>query len=362
MIGLDDVKQLLAQADEHTLSLYLAVDPALQENQATIPAWRIWLKNALKGVEKDLTDVQRPHWNNIRSRLEPFFDTYAPESKGLALFYGPTLEAVHPLPVPVENAIAFGKPHIAPLIWTIDEYEPYLIVMVDTEKAQFIRAYLGSAGQQDTMTLELDTSDWREKTLMPPAFRRNVAAGGVTHGDQREAFEDRVDEWVGRFYRDVATRIAELAQEQGIERFVIAGSEESAHAVQKLLPEKLVKGVVDVQGIPMRYAPHEALRQILPAALEDERRREMELVEQIVNLAKAGGRGALGKEAVLHALEQQRVELLVVPWPLPDGDGAVADLPLRMMEAGGAMELVHGEAADRVKAEGGLAARLYYAL
>ncbi len=362
MIGLDDVKQLLAQADEYTLTLYLAVDPADQENQATTPAWRIWLKNALKAVEKDLTDTQRGHWNGIRSRLDTFFDTYAPAGKGLVLFYGPKLEEVYNLPIPVENGIAFGKPFIAPLVWAIDEYEPYLVVMVDTEKAHFIRAYLGSAGQQDTMSLELDTSDWREKTLMPPAFRRNVAAGGITHGDQREAFEDRVDEWVGRFYRDVATRIAELAQEQGIERFVIAGSEESAHAVQKLLPEKLTKGVVDVQGIPMRYAPHEVLKQILPAALEYERRHELELVEQVVNLAKAGGRGAVGKEAVLHALEQQRVELLVVPWPLPDGDGVLADLPLQMMETGGAMEMVHGDAAERVKAEGGLAARLYYAL
>lgn len=361
MIGLDDVKQLLAQADDHTLSLYLAVDPALQENQATIPAWRIWLKNALKGVEKDLGDTQRDNWNTIRSRLDTFLDTYVPDSKGLALFYGPKLDQVHPLPVPVENRIAFGKPLIAPLVWAIDEYQPYLVVMVDTEKASFIKAYLGRAGQQDTMTLEMDTSDWREKTLMPPSFRRNAAAG-VTHGDQRERFEDRVEEWVGRFYKDVAERIVELAQEQGIERIVIGGNEESAHAVHKLLPEKLTKAVVDVQGIPMRYTPHEVLSQILPTALDHEREHEMNLVEQVVNLAKAGGRGALGKEAVLHALEQQRVELLIVPWPLPDGDGLMTELPMRAMESGCAIEMVHGEAAERVKAEGGLAARLYYAL
>lgn len=360
MIGLDDVKQLLTQADDHTLTLYLAVDPAIQENQATIPAWRIWLKNALKGIEKDLGDTQREAWNSIRARLDTLLDTYAPDSKGLALFYGPNLEETYPLPLPIQNRAAFGKPAIAPLLWAIDEYEPYLVVMVDTEKANFIRAYLGSAGQRDTMTLEIDTSDWPEKSLMVTNFGRGGTS--VTHGDQHELFEDRIEEWVGRFYRDVAERIGELVQKQGIERIIIAGNEEAAHAVQKLLPEKLAKVVVDVQGIPMRYTPHEVLSQILPTALDYERDYEMNLVEQVVNLAKAGGRGALGKEAVLAALEQQRVELLIVPWPMPDGDGLMTELPLRVMESAANMELVHGEAAERVKAEGGLAARLYYAL
>lgn len=362
MIGLNDVKQLLTQADDFTLTLYLSVDPAIRENQASTPAWKIWMKNALKSVEKDLNENQRAVWEDIRIRLDTFFDTYAPESKGLAMFYGPDMEEVYPLAMPIDNQIAFGKPLVAPLIWAIDEYEPYLVVLVDTEKAHFIRAYLGSAGQQDTISLELDTSDWREKTLMPPAFRNSATVGGVTHGDQREAFEDRVDEWVTRFYREVAERTDELTREQEIERIVIAGSEESAHAVQKLLPEKLAKRVVDVQAIPMRYAVHEVLKQILPTALDYERNHEMELVEQVINMAKAGGRGALGKEAVLHALDQQRVELLIIPWPLPDGDGVLSELPLRIMESGGAMELVHGEAAERIKAEGGLAARLYYAL
>jgi hypothetical protein len=38
------------------------------------------------------------------------------------------------------------------------------------------------------------------------------------------------------------------------------------------------------------------------------------------------------------------------------------ELPLRAFASGGTVELVHEEAADRLKQEGGLAARLYYAL
>ena len=57
----------------------------------------------------------------------------------------------------------------------------------------------------------------------------------------------------------------------------------------------------------------------------------------------------------------QRVELLVMPYPMDDADLA-AELPLHTFASGGSVELVHGEAADRLNQEGGLAARLYYAL
>jgi hypothetical protein len=358
MIGLNDVKQLLSQANDQTLSLYLGVDPAAQENQATIPAWKIWLKNALKSIEKDVTENQHPAWEDIRARLDTFLDTYAADSKALALFYGPTIDVVHPLPLPVQNQATFGKPMIGPLLWAIDEYEPYLVVLVDNEKASFVTAHLGSADQQDSMQFDLDTSDWFTRTVRSSGGSTSTLPNAPT----REDFEQRVEAHLDRFLEDVARHAQEMAQKQGAGRIVLGGNEEVAHKLLKELPEKAQQMVIGVMSIPMRATPHEVLEQILPAVLDYERQREMELVEQVVNLAKAGGRGAIGKESVMHALDQQRVELLIIPWPMPDGDGLMSELPLRIMESGGAMELVHGAAAERVKAEGGLAARLYYAL
>lgn len=357
MIGPGDVKQLLTQADDHTLSLYLLVDPSVRENQASPPAWRIWLKNALKTAERDLQEPQRAAWPGIRERMEALLQTYAPDAKSLALFFGVDWETVYRLPVPVENRLMFGQPLLTPLLWVIDEYEPYLVTMVDAEKAHFITAYLGSAGHQDTLTLEIDTDDWREKTMRATS----AAADKLVQRSARDDFEDRVEVHTERFYREVAGRIEEMMQAHKIGRLVIGGSEEAAHDVRRLLPEKAAKSVVDVQPIPMRSTPNEVLNHILPKALEYERQQEMALVEAIINQAKGGGRGALGREAVLAALDQQRVELVVAPWPLNDAE-LMAQLPLRALEANATLELVHGEAAARLKAEGGLAARLYYAV
>jgi hypothetical protein len=353
MIQLNDVKHLLEQSDDRTLTLYLTVDPAARENQATTPAWRIWLKDALKMIE----DRQNgdANWPAIRARVEAYFADYQPNSKSLALFTGPDFQQVYELPIPVENEVAFGRPPVAPLLWVMDEYQVYLIVMVDQQRAYFYTAYLGEVGFQRDMSLELDTDDWRRKTGSQPS----TATPSLGRGSSEDDFVDRVEENVRRFYRDVVEQIKTFVETQGIQRLVLGGSEQSAHVVRDLLPEALSKMVVDVLPIPMRCNVQEIMERVQPRALEYERADELALVDQVMNLAKAGGRGALGREAVMQALEQQRVELLLAPWPLDD---ALKDLPARVFASGGSIELVHGEAAERLNAEGGLGARLYYAL
>jgi hypothetical protein len=355
MIQLDDVKQLLSQTGDQTLTLYLTVDPAARENQAATPAWRIWLKDALKGIEDGLNGDGA--WPDIRERVESYFADYQPNSKSLALFAGPDFQQVYELPVAVENQATFGAMPVAPLLWVMDEYQNYLIVMVDQQRAFFYTAYLGEIGFQQDMKLELDTDDWREKTGAPPS----TSVSSLGRGSSQDDYEDRVEENVRRFYRQVGEQIADFVTRQGIKRVVLGGSEQSAYAVRDLLPEHLAKAVVDVLPIPMRCNVKEIMERVQPRALDYERETETALVEEVIGLAKAGGRGALGREAVMQALDMQRVEVLVAPWPVADSD-SFKEIPARVFASGGSVELVHGEAAERLQAEGGLAARLYYAL
>ncbi len=357
MFYIETIKQLLTDGDDHTLSLYLNVNPGYQENQARTPAWRIALKNALRDIEAKLTNDQKTRWANIEQRVSSFFADYPVTSKGLALFVGETSLWEFPLPLPVENQAYFGRPFVMPLLWAIDEYEHYLVLMVDKEKAHFLIAYLGSAVQEDTLTLALDTSDWREKTLMPATSYGR----GLNQGQHVDQFEDRVDEQIERFYRQVVQRAQELSQSHPFDRIILAGSEQSAHAVQRLMPDALAQRVIGVLAVPMHLPPHEVLAQVLPSALEYERQEESRLVEQVIDLAKSGGRGALGRQPVLSALAEGRVELLLVPHRLTDDD-LKTDLTTRILEAGGKLEIVHGDAAARLQEEGELAARLYYSV
>ncbi len=103
------------------------------------------------------------------------------------------------------------------------------------------------------------------------------------------------------------------------------------------------------------------MRLALPAALEVERQQETELVDEIVDLAKSGNRGALGVPAIMACLARKQVELLDLPWPLETPE-LRDELPLAALAAGAKIELVSGPAAAQVQAEGGAIARLFYAM
>lgn len=354
MIGLDDVKQLLQRTQDQTLTVYLNVDPGARENQTSPPAWRIWLRDALKTIEQSRN--ANGAWRGIRARAESYLTTYRPSSKGLAMFIGPGFQQVYELPIPVENRADYGKPPVTPLLWAIDEYESYLIVMVDREQAHFYTAYLGEVGFQGDMQLELDTTSWREKSGAQPS----TGTPNLGRGSSTDQFDHRFDEGVRAFHRQVAEQINRFVERHGKRRVVLGGDEEAAQALREILSEQAAEAVVEALSIPMRFSAHEIMQRVQPRALAYERRAELALVEQVIDLAKAGDRGALGREAVTQAVERGRVELLLAPWPADDHD-LLGGLVERVLAANGAIELVHGGAADRLNAEGGLGARLYYA-
>lgn len=363
MINLDDVKQMLAEADERTLTLYLNVDNALEENQAVQPAWKIWLKDTLRRLgdqHRKGTDDAQNTWRSIQQRLDEYLQGYKPDSRGLVLFIGPSFMRAIELPLNFENQYFFGKPAVAPLLWELDEHEPYLIALVDQEKARFFLAQLGTIGFEESVELNIEDYDWVERTTMhaPGPGIDNAAVHG---GTGREDFQKMIDEHLNRFYRETAERIGKLCDKHGTSRIILGGVEESAHAVENFMSDATRKRVIDIAPIPLRSTLAQMNEIAQQRALEFERAEELELVNQVIDFAKSGGRGALGPKAVMEALEMQRVELLIMPWPMDDANLA-AELPLRAFASGGSVELVHGEAADRLKQEGGLAARLYYAL
>lgn len=362
MFNLSDVKDLLYEGEgQDVLSLYLHVDNAVPENQASNPAWRIWLKQHLRSVDHRLAEEKHETWDSIRARAEEYFQHYAPSSKGVVAFFGPDWEQVYTLPVPVENQSAFGRPLVSPLLWALDEYELYLVVQVDQEEAHFYESYLGQTEFRDSIEIDLEEYDFGEKT------GKMMAAPGASgysreQFSNREAFEDTVNEHRMRYYRDVADRTRQIVENEGIERVILGGSEESAHAVRKLLNPTIEKHVVDVVSIPRHYSRHEIFAHVQPLALEHERDQESKLVDDVIDAARAGGKAVLGPEATRTALERQQVSHLIMVWP-PQDPQLADDLAYQALQLNSEVITVHGEPADRLMEEaGGIAARLYYTM
>lgn len=358
MIDLADIHRLIAQPDaDRTLSVYLMVDAARLENQAATPGWRIWLKNALRELRGQHPEDEA--LGALRRRCEALLEQQRGRGKGLAVFLTPTSERVHELPVPLaEHAIAYGQPSLAPLLFAMDEYERTLIVVVDQERARFITGYMGGAQREGTHVNDVEAYDFRHKDQMPTGRNQGDRTMG---GSNRDAFAATLEDHLRRFHQEVAAQMRQLVEDRGIRRIILGGPIESAHALKHELHESLARQVVAIVPIPQWQGDGAVVQLALPAALEVEHRQEEALVDEVVGLARSGGRGALGRAAVEDCLARQQVELLILPWPL--ADAALRDrLPLAALAGGARIEFVSGAAAERVNAEGGVAARLFYTL
>ncbi len=348
MIDLADIHRLISQADaDRTLSLFLMVDAARLENHAATPGWRIWLKNALRELHAE--HPEDPTFDALVKRAEAHLDNHRGHAKGLALFVTPHGEQVFELPVPLlENAVSYGRASLAPLLWAIDEYERTLILVVDQEHARFISGYMGGASREGMHNNDFAAYDFPEKTQANGRPDRDAFA--ATEGDHRR-----------RFFQEVALQARQLMEDSKADRLFIGGSEEAAHAVKKEMHDDVAKKVVAILSIPHHLDDAAVVRLVGPVAVEVERQREIELVDEVINFAKSGSRGALGHPAVAACLERQQVELLVLPWPMQDPE--IRDrLPREALLAGAKIELVSGAAAERLNAEGGVGARLFYVI
>lgn len=359
MITTQHIKEILAQLNKRVFSLYLYVDNARQENQADTPAWKIELKNAFQQASESIIEVAvKQEWQQVRKNVEAYFEHYQPTGKSLVMFADTEQVHTHELPIPLASTSRFGQPLLMPLLWAIDEFERYLIVQVDTEKARFISAYLGSANMEGDMQMEIEDYDFRQRTLMPVNINQSDGGAPASGGSNRDAYDSLIDAHRQRFYRDVAEHMRGLLADMGNPRVILSGDEKAAHELHDELPETFE--IAGIAPASMRLGDGAVLDAVIDEVIDYERDQEMDLVNEVIDLAKSGGRGALGHAAVVQALIEQRVDTLLLPYP-PQDDDFANDLKLKAFEHGATIELVHGDPANRLHAEGGVAAKLYYA-
>jgi hypothetical protein len=360
LITSEDVKGLLTQADgQAVLSLYLSVNNAVRENQADPPAWRIWLKRTLRELANG---TSANHWRPIQERAAAYFEHYSPTSKGVIAFFGDDWEQVYALPVALENQGGFGELLLEPLLRILSEYQPYLVVQVSREDAHFYISLLGQTEFQDSLEIDLEDYDFAQKTLMPATAALIAGDGGLTQGSNRDAYDDMIEAHRARFYRDVVDYTQKLMRTRQVQRVILGGSEQAAHAVHNQMPEALRKQVIAIESLPGHFGTHEIFTHVQPQALAYEQAQAAAEVDDVINKARAGGRAVLGPEAVQHALERQQVETLFLSDQLSDKDLA-NDLVGRTLNINSEVKVLFGPAAEKLQAEaGGVAARLYYAL
>lgn len=303
-----DLERLLDIAENPVLSVYLHTDPA-QDPKAS---YRIWLKDALKELEGDIPSHEAKRFREAAERAHAHVKENRPQGKSWVAFVGGERFEAFNLRVPVENEAQWGRPELTQLKWLLEEYRPYGVVLADSETLRFFIVAMNEIRELDERELELDTSEWRRKDLMPPAQTHgSPVRGAVRGGSRRDEFAERMEIQTERFWKEASGVLKRLAEVHGAEELVLSGPKDVRERFLQTLgseTERIIGQISVRTGAP----PSEVLEESLEVIQAHEREMERHVVEELLRRASTSAQASVGLEATLRALQEGRVSKVVV--------------------------------------------------
>jgi len=221
-------------------------------------------------------------------------------NRGVALFScsGSELWEQVLAPRPMRDRAALDEhPNVIPLEALVETYERFCTVIVDREKARFFLARMGRIAEQ---TGVLDDVPGQHDQ------------GGWSQGRYQRHIEDHV----GRHLKHVADLLLALFKHGGFDHLILAGPEEIVPEFERSLHDYLKRRVVARTTLSMQANAAEVLERSLAVEEQVEAERERQTLEHVRAEAAAGRQGVIGLDRVLGALNDWRVETLVVPFGL----------------------------------------------
>lgn len=298
MFTKQEIKELAAYHSETTpvLSVYLNVDIT----QLTTEQYRLTLKGMLKSVADQATtkDIDA-----VEEYLELEYDG---QSKGLAVFSGENFWRAYPLDLPVGNSVHAGpQPYIKPLADYFDAYDRYGVVLVDREGA---RLFLFNQGTLQDAAGMLG-QELKERTH--GAAGRGGRSGRGSGQGRAAPLDGHIDQVAMHNLRDIVDLTQRFYQAGQCERIILGGTEENRARFLSMLPNPLQSKVIGDVSIDMYASASEVLDRTMGIIQDSVDERKRQLVKNVIS-ASFNDKGSLGLDNTLVAIQEQRVQTLVI--------------------------------------------------
>ncbi len=218
-------------------------------------------------------------------------------TRGLAIFScaAADLFEVLPLPVPVRNQLVVNNaPALGQLESVIQQYERLGVVLVDKQRARMLVFELGDL---------VDRSELFDELPRDYDHRGEKERGDVAN---------HVEALTHQHLRRAAEATFRIFQRHGFERLCVGATEETARAFESLLHPYLRERLCGRVAVTVAAPLDEIRAAALDVETAEERRREARQVERLREAVGARSRGAAGLKATLAALNERRVEQLLV--------------------------------------------------
>jgi len=292
MLNESDLRELLEFFTPNlVLSLYLNTDPA----EGIVDAYKLRLRNLLKEVNlpQDVSAVERYfntdyHWSGrgavvFSSAAENFFRAY-------------------PLSVKFRNLVHVGeRPLVKPLKDLMESYGGYGVVLVDKQGARLFHFNLGELTEQEGVLGEVVKHTKRGGASSFPG-RRGGEAGRTDH----------MEETIERNMKEASEFAVRFFEENHVRRVLIGGTDDNVARLRGILPKTWQSLVMGAFPMSMTATHPEVLARAMQISQEAELRRTQRLVDELITTAAKGTGAVVGLENTLEAVNNNKVQTLVV--------------------------------------------------
>jgi peptide subunit release factor 1 (eRF1) len=362
----------LSQQKTYTLTLYLDIDQNKQSNRRR--GYVVQAEALIKGLKSQQARSDR-------------LDTACKQALSLVRNLNPkgktALIVVHPetrlrqlvqIELPFRVSVHWRRgAFLRPVVEAMDEHERYAVVLTDNNRARLFTVQMGELTEHEDLF-----SDTSQRT-------RSVGADQMR---AQKRHDQRHQEEVASHAKRVIDALHDLVLRAPFDRLIVGGTPKAAGQLVRLLPTRLRGKLVDTVSVRVGGSHKEILSNILAVQQRMERGRETEIVDGVLAELHDRGKAVAGFAAVLDAVNQGRV------WTLIYGKGFTAKagecgecsaysphangpcvycgedvhplpqpidrLSQSVLEMGGRVEVVDGEAKKKLEKPGGIAAMLRY--
>jgi len=305
MISPEAVQQLVRSPERKCLTLYFDTGP----NQPR-SAFRARLNNLLKSVDSRVAPADRNAFEKSVARVTNYLDQLRSKNRSVLLFATEKDWQEFTSRVPVRDEVWWGAPNVNQLLWLLDEYRPYGVLIPDQKKVRFLAVRMNEFEEHREFSAGIDTREWKKQSL--GASNRGGPSNMQKGGHDIDSFNSRYLEKVRAFWTGTHKSIAELIERYHIKRLIVAGNKSFVPEFVKSLPPKMREGVVTQIPLEAVTSPGEAVRRIFPGIEAWERKRESAIVSELLNAAGVSAKAAVGVDSALKYVQSGRAARLVI--------------------------------------------------
>jgi peptide subunit release factor 1 (eRF1) len=218
-------------------------------------------------------------------------------TRGLAFFASSATQLweVISLPVPVRSKVVINHaPAVGQLESVLHEHEAIGVLLADKQRARLLVFELGAV---------IDRSELLDE--LPRDYD--------SRGDRERGTPDHhVEELAHQHLRNAARAAFDLWQAHGFQHLTVGAPDPIANELERLLHPYLRERLCGRVRVPVAASASEVLAAAEAVEAEVGRRREAAAVERLREATLGGGRGVSGLGPTLAALDEHRVEHLLV--------------------------------------------------